>query len=913
MQNELAIILGMEEPVTTRKSASSDLRAIVRSKAEEHGIDPDLADRWVAKESGYNPKAKSPKGALGLLQLMPATASQYGVQDATDPVQNVDAGMRYLKDLRKKYGNDDVRAFAAYNAGPGAVDKAGGVPNYPETKDYVKSLLGGDESHDSTSVFGPAVMSAEDADKVYAEMFGDPSKYADKSKQVGLKFEDNSGYTNAAQKDTILGMGELYRPKDAAGSKYHPYVLPKGKTEKDVPPGSYYVPEGGGVKFAADPNAKQGSFIEGLAQGPQDIALSMAQLAPQSIAGDIRKSLEAEQQLYDAANKGNLASGLGRFTGQVVGSAPVLAGSESIVAPALVRGGGPIGSFLAGKAGTQALPEGAGLLARLAQLGTRGGSLAASGAGEGALATALTSSASDAPLEDQLKTGAVLGGALKPVGSVVGSGLKRFVGGNRLQGAADIADQASLAEAAKALPVQVPLSLGQITKAPAQQMAENAMLRGAEGDLAAGVMQGFRGQQQEALRGNLKAIGDLVAKREFTPGEGAKAVSETLNTRRDAAKAAIDAAYTAAREKGEDAMLATAGEVREGVLDGLRRDYNLDRIKSVATEIENFGSKGAPTVREVFDLRSRLSNLSQSSDAVEGAAARKAIRGVDAYVETALKNDLFLGDPSAVASWKEAVKKRADYGRLFEGDDLIEGLTERVSRGGGSTLKVDPEEAANYILNRSDLGFVGKKNLGRDLKRLRGVLGDQSDEWNGLRAEVFSRLAKAGEGTGEGGAIQFSGQKFLKSWEKAKRDDPQVIGIMFTPDERKLIDQFAEVSQVVTTPVKGGDNSSNSAITAKRLLGPMGRFLSVSGGAGGGATLGGAPGAAAGAAFGFLMKELGDILAAGKAKRFTYDAKPVAAPDLPTLKNSLLGTAASSAGQTAGVIAGRNMQPSANQ
>lgn len=260
-----------------------------------------------------------------------------------------------------------------------------------------------------------------------------------------------------------------------------------------------------------------------------------------------------------------------------------------------------------------------------------------------------------------------------------------------------------------------------------------------------------------------------------------------------------------------------------------------------------------------------------------------------------------------------ALGSAADYGRLFEGDDLIEGLTERVSRGGGSTLKVDPEEAANYILNRSDLGFVGKKNLGRDLKRLRGVLGDQSDEWNGLRAEVFSRLAKAGEGTGEGGAIQFSGQKFLKSWEKAKRDDPHVIGIMFTPDERKLIDQFAEVSQVVTTPVKGGDNASNSAITAKRLLGPMGRFLSVSGGAGGGATLGGAPGAAAGAAFGFLMKELGDILAAGKAKRFTYDAKPVAAPDLPTLKNSLLGTAASSAGQTAGVIAGRNMQPSANQ
>lgn len=760
---------------------------------------------------------------------------------------------------------------------------------------FAKGDKGGSaQGGDLASILGaqeaPAASGGEDdAAKAFATTFGDPKKYGDPTKMVGLKFEDGSGVSNPKQGATILGMGELYRKDAEAGSEHHPYVLPQGKTEKDIPPGAYYVPAEGGIKRAPG-GEDRSSVVKGLERGVGDVGLSVLNLTPGLKDTELRQMMATQQDIYDAGYKGDLASGLGRFAGQVVGSAPALAGAEGLVAPALTKFAGPAGEFLLGRAGAKALPETAGAVQRLGQIATRGGSLAASGAAEGAGASALTSSASDEPLSEQLKTGAVLGGVLKPVGGAVVSGVRRFTGGSPLKGAVDIGEQTALSDAAKSLPVPVPLDAGQLTQAPAQQMQINAMLRGANGDLPAGVVQTFRGDQQGALRANTKAIGDLVAGREFVPGEGAKAVSERLNTMRDQAKKAIDAAYDEARARGDDAMLATAAEVREGALDGLRRDYNLDRIPSVASELERFGEKGAPTVRELFDMRSRLSKLTQSNDGVESGAARQAVRAVDAYTDTALKNDLFLGDPAAVKAWKEAVRKRSDFGRLFEGDDLIDGLTERVNRGGGSTLKVDPDEAANYILNRSELGWVGKKNLTRDLKRLQGVLGKDSDEWNGLRAEVFSRLARAGEGAPERGVPQFSGQKFLKAWDKAQREDPQVVNVMFTPEERELINKFAEVSQVVTTPVKGGDNPSNTAVTAKRFLEPMGRFLSIGGGAGGGAAVGGIPGAALGAAFGSLMKELGEVLAVGKARRLTYDAKPMI--DTPRLQNKLIPSTA---------------------
>jgi hypothetical protein len=121
--------------------SADQLRALAVSAAQRHGLDPDLVLAVVAVESGFQAKAVSPKGAQGLMQLMPATASSLGVADAFDPEQNLDGGVRHLGSLLTLYDGDLTRALAAYNAGQGAVARHNGVPPYAETRAYVKKVL----------------------------------------------------------------------------------------------------------------------------------------------------------------------------------------------------------------------------------------------------------------------------------------------------------------------------------------------------------------------------------------------------------------------------------------------------------------------------------------------------------------------------------------------------------------------------------------------------------------------------------------------------------------------------------------------------------------------------------------------------------------------------------------------------
>jgi soluble lytic murein transglycosylase-like protein len=100
----------------------------------------------IRQESGYDPYAVSHKGAKGLMQLMPATAKRFGVKDVFDPAENVQGGVKYLRQLLDRYDGDRRLALAAYNAGEGAVDRFGGVPPYRETQDYVDRIVGPSES-----------------------------------------------------------------------------------------------------------------------------------------------------------------------------------------------------------------------------------------------------------------------------------------------------------------------------------------------------------------------------------------------------------------------------------------------------------------------------------------------------------------------------------------------------------------------------------------------------------------------------------------------------------------------------------------------------------------------------------------------------------------------------------------------
>jgi|SRR5579871_506181 len=127
--------------VAAQKTApSADITAAVDRVAAGHLLPPELIHSVIQVESNYNPYAVSPKGAMGLMQLIPATARRFGVNDAFDPMENIEGGAKYLKHLLDLYHGNYPLALAAYNAGEEAVARYGGVPPYPETQNYVVAV-----------------------------------------------------------------------------------------------------------------------------------------------------------------------------------------------------------------------------------------------------------------------------------------------------------------------------------------------------------------------------------------------------------------------------------------------------------------------------------------------------------------------------------------------------------------------------------------------------------------------------------------------------------------------------------------------------------------------------------------------------------------------------------------------------
>ena len=135
----------LNSKVENRKNSTSISRSeiddLIAKYSDKNGLDEDFVKAVINQESGFNPNATSKCGAMGLMQLMPSTAEGLGVKNAYDAEQNIKGGTKYLKGLMDRFGNDKSLALAAYNAGPNAVKKYGGIPPYAETQNYVKSIL----------------------------------------------------------------------------------------------------------------------------------------------------------------------------------------------------------------------------------------------------------------------------------------------------------------------------------------------------------------------------------------------------------------------------------------------------------------------------------------------------------------------------------------------------------------------------------------------------------------------------------------------------------------------------------------------------------------------------------------------------------------------------------------------------
>ena len=131
----------MESKKKSSTVSRNEINDLIDKYSEQAGLDVDFVKAVINQESGFNPNATSKCGAMGLMQLMPGTAQGLGVTNAYDPEQNIQGGTKYLKGLMDRFDNNKSLALAAYNAGPNAVKKYGGIPPYQETQNYVKSVL----------------------------------------------------------------------------------------------------------------------------------------------------------------------------------------------------------------------------------------------------------------------------------------------------------------------------------------------------------------------------------------------------------------------------------------------------------------------------------------------------------------------------------------------------------------------------------------------------------------------------------------------------------------------------------------------------------------------------------------------------------------------------------------------------
>jgi hypothetical protein len=232
---------------------------------------------------------------------------------------------------------------------------------------------------------------------------------------------------------------------------------------------------------------------------------------------------------------------------------------------------------------------------------------------------------------------------------------------------------------------------------------------------------------------------------------------------------------------------------------------------SIADEIDDILAQGGD-IKTLFQKREQLTNAG-AFGTPEQAAASKMKAVLDQRLSDLVEQSLIRGDETAIASWKRAIENYSDFAKTWKSKGgILNTLTEQTVRDGEMVLKQPPEAAAAYILGASNSKLLKPSNVSRDILTLKKFLPEV--EWNQLRQEAFINLAQKAQATRAGEDV-FSGVNFLKSWKDMSNKNPEAIKALFTPEERKLINQFATVAARATG---GAVNASNSAAAAAGLL-----------------------------------------------------------------------------------------------
>lgn len=374
---------------------------------------------------------------------------------------------------------------------------------------------------------------------------------------------------------------------------------------------------------------------------------------------------------------------------------------------------------------------------------------------------------------------------------------------------------AAVTAMSRGLPVEVPMTRGQITGSKGQQLVEDALGSGAYGSAAEKRMMEFRQSQQEALRGNIGAITEGIAPGSIpvTKGAGGEMAQAALVAARDGDKALADDLYKQARASG--AAYVTPDEAMS-ITDAVRGTYRelsspiaTPKVDQYLLQLDEIMANGGD-VNALQMWRQQVSSLREGTPTPDGAVASKIIKDFDERLTTAVDNQLVIGDQQAVKAWSNAIKNWSEYKKTWESKGgILNVLTEKVMRDGSLVLKVPKESAANAIFTMTASGLAKQTGLARDLLTLKSKLPEA--EWNALRQEALIRLTDTAEGAFRSGEAQVSGVTFKKTWDNLKSNNPGVVNNLFSKAERDTITQFADVAARATNAAVNASNSANAA------------------------------------------------------------------------------------------------------
>jgi len=381
-----------------------------------------------------------------------------------------------------------------------------------------------------------------------------------------------------------------------------------------------------------------------------------------------------------------------------------------------------------------------------------------------------------------------------------------------------IPEAAQTAAQAQALPVPIALTKGQ---SPAgsqrQQVFESQVLAGEYGDPAKTIMESQVRGQEESIRSNIPAIQQRLGGTPISPREGGAQAQETLSAMQEAADEQAGKLFTVAKKGNSYTNPFQTGNYGEDIIRQMTPRFNritTPKTYSILGEMDQAFKEGK-SINDIYAYREQLSSQAKELGS-EGAAAGAALRLFDQKLDEIADNTLLYGDPEQIAAWSKAIKNYREYMRKWETEGILKNLTQKTTRDGNTVLAVDPNDAANQILGVSFAGLSSKRNIARDLLTLKRELPES--EWNAIRQEAFLKLANDMKGAFDTGT-SVSATKFRTTWNKVKDENPEVIKVLYNPEEIKLISDFANVSYQATT------RAANYSNTASAMNNLMTRFM----------------------------------------------------------------------------------------